>query len=150
MKFYSYTVEDEFYSSHRPSHSHSQAFVGAKCISSFVTSWFYVLWKLYHLIGSSFLLYKIKSDEVIELGDFKDSFRRRKWQPSPVFLPGESQGWGSLAGYSPWGHRVRHDWNDLATAGAAGTPLALNFKCIVRYIFIAHSRAQGTLPQKVA
>ena len=21
---------------------------------------------------------------------------RRKWQPTPVFLPGESQGWGSL------------------------------------------------------
>ena len=23
---------------------------------------------------------------------------RRKWQPTPVFLPGESQGWGSLVG----------------------------------------------------
>ena len=30
---------------------------------------------------------------------------RRKWQPTPVFLPGESQGWGSLVGYSPWGHK---------------------------------------------
>ena len=28
---------------------------------------------------------------------------RRKWQPTPVFLPGESHGWRSLAGYSPWG-----------------------------------------------
>ena len=28
---------------------------------------------------------------------------RRKWQPSPVFLPGESRGQSSLAGYSPWG-----------------------------------------------
>ena len=28
---------------------------------------------------------------------------RRKWQPSPVFLPGESNGQRSLAGYSPWG-----------------------------------------------
>ena len=28
---------------------------------------------------------------------------RRKWQPTPVFLPGESQGWGSLVGCSPWG-----------------------------------------------
>ena len=34
----------------------------------------------------------------------------RKWQPSPVFLPGKSHGWRSLAGYSPWGHkRVKHD-----------------------------------------
>ena len=28
---------------------------------------------------------------------------RRKWQPSPVFLPGESQGQRNLEGYSPWG-----------------------------------------------
>ena len=28
---------------------------------------------------------------------------RRKWQPAPVFLPGESQGWGSLVGCRLWG-----------------------------------------------
>ena len=28
---------------------------------------------------------------------------RRKWQPTPVFLPGESHGQRSLTGYSPWG-----------------------------------------------
>ena len=28
---------------------------------------------------------------------------RRKWQPTPVFLPGESQGWGSLVGWHLWG-----------------------------------------------
>ena len=28
---------------------------------------------------------------------------RRKWQPTPVFLPGKSYGQRSLAGYSPWG-----------------------------------------------
>ena len=28
---------------------------------------------------------------------------RRKWQPIPVFLPGESHGWRSLVGYSPRG-----------------------------------------------
>ena len=27
----------------------------------------------------------------------------RKWQPTPVFLPGESQGWGILVGYHLWG-----------------------------------------------
>ena len=26
-----------------------------------------------------------------------------KWQPTPVFLPGESQGWGSLVGCRLWG-----------------------------------------------
>ena len=30
-------------------------------------------------------------------------------QPTPVFLPGESHGQRSLAGYSQWGHRVGHD-----------------------------------------
>ena len=32
---------------------------------------------------------------------------RREWQPTPVFLPGESHGQRSLAGYSPWGHESR-------------------------------------------
>ena len=27
----------------------------------------------------------------------------QKWQPTPVFLPGESQGWGSLVGCRLWG-----------------------------------------------
>ena len=31
--------------------------------------------------------------------------RRRKWQPTPVVLPGESHGQRSLVGYSPWGHK---------------------------------------------
>ena len=30
---------------------------------------------------------------------------RRKWQPTPVFLPGKSHGQRSLASYSPWGHK---------------------------------------------
>ena len=29
--------------------------------------------------------------------------RRRKWQPTAVFLPGKSYGQSSRAGYSPWG-----------------------------------------------
>ena len=30
---------------------------------------------------------------------------RRKWQPTPVFLPGKSHGQRSLMGYNPWGHK---------------------------------------------
>ena len=30
-------------------------------------------------------------------------YQRRQWHPTPVFLPGESQGRGSLEGCSPWG-----------------------------------------------
>ena len=48
------------------------------------------------------------------LSDFTFTHWRRKWQPTPVFLPGESQGWGSLVGCHLGGHRVGHDWSDLA------------------------------------
>ena len=34
---------------------------------------------------------------------------RREWQPTPVFLSGESHGQRSLVSYSPWGCRVGHD-----------------------------------------
>ena len=34
----------------------------------------------------------------------------REWQPTPTFLPREFHGQRSLAGYSPWGHRVGHNW----------------------------------------
>ena len=33
----------------------------------------------------------------------QESSLRRKWQPTPVCLPGESQGWGSLVGCRLWG-----------------------------------------------
>ena len=42
-----------------------------------------------------------------QLSDFTFTFHfhdwRRKWQPTPVFLPGESQGRGSLVGCRLWG-----------------------------------------------
>ena len=41
---------------------------------------------------------------------------RRKWQPTPIFLPGESQGWEPGGLPSMGSHRVRHDWCDLAAA----------------------------------
>ena len=54
------------------------------------------------------------------LSDFTFTFTfvhwRRKWQPTPVFLPGEFQGWGSLVGCCLWGCRVGHKWSDLAAA----------------------------------
>ena len=37
------------------------------------------------------------------LSDFTFMHWRRKWQPTPVFLPGESQGRGSLVGCHLWG-----------------------------------------------
>ena len=40
---------------------------------------------------------------------------RRKWQPTPVFLPGESHGQRSLAGYSPRGHKESDMTERLST-----------------------------------
>ena len=34
---------------------------------------------------------------------------RRKWLPTPVFLPGEFHGERNLVGYSPGLQRLRHD-----------------------------------------
>ena len=53
-----------------------------------------------------------------DLGSIPGSGRflwRRERQPTPVFLPGESCGQRSLAGYSPWGRRVAHNWVTLTT-----------------------------------
>ena len=36
---------------------------------------------------------------------------RRKWQPTPVLVPGKPHAQRSLVGYSPWDHkRARHNW----------------------------------------
>ena len=37
---------------------------------------------------------------------------RRKWQPTPVFLPEESHGQKNLADYSPWGHKSQTEPSD--------------------------------------
>ena len=54
------------------------------------------------------LLLPMQEMQVRSLGRGKSW--QRKGQPTPVFLPGESQGWRSLVGYSPLGRRrVGHD-----------------------------------------
>ena len=59
---------------------------------------------------------RVEHDWVTSLPLFTFMHWRRKWQPTPGFLPGESQGQGSLVGCCLWGHRVGHDWSDLAVA----------------------------------
>ena len=48
------------------------------------------------------------------LNDFTFMHWRRKWQPTPVFLPGESQGRGSLVGCCLWGH-TESDTTEVTT-----------------------------------
>ena len=44
---------------------------------------------------------------------------RRQWQPTPVFLPGESQGQEPGGLWSVGSHRVGYDWSNLAAAATA-------------------------------
>ena len=46
---------------------------------------------------------RVRHDWVTSLSLFTFMHWRRKWQPTPVFLPGESQGWRSLVGCRLWG-----------------------------------------------
>ena len=56
--------------------------------------------------------YRLQSIGLLGVGnDWATSFSlftfmhwRRQWQPTPVLLPGESQGWGSLVGCRLWDH----------------------------------------------
>ena len=54
---------------------------------------------------------------------------RRKRQPSPVFLPGESHGWRNLVGYSTWGHKESDTTERLHSVcvNALGYVILLNF-----------------------
>ena len=56
---------------------------------------------------------------------------RRKWQPTPVFLPGESQGWQSLVGCRLWGcteldttERLHFHFSLYSFLGLNNTPLS--------------------------
>ena len=40
---------------------------------------------------------------------------RRKWQPTPVFLPAKSRGYRRLVGYSPWGCKESDMSDDACT-----------------------------------
>ena len=55
---------------------------------------------------------RVGHDRATSLSLFTFMHWRRKWQPTPVFLPGESQGWESLVGCHLWG-RTELDMTEL-------------------------------------
>ena len=62
-------------------------------------------WDLHFSHSSKFscLLYKLITVLIAFIYYRVVFFRRRQWHPTPVLLPGESHGWRSLEGCSPWG-----------------------------------------------
>ena len=55
---------------------------------------------------------RVRRDRATSLSLFTFMHWRRKWQPTPVFLPGESQGRWSLVGCRLWG-RTELDTTDM-------------------------------------
>ena len=46
---------------------------------------------------------EVSQKEKYKYGILTHIYQRRQWHPTPVSLPGESQGWGSLVGCYLWG-----------------------------------------------
>ena len=65
----------------------------------------------------------------------------RKWQPTPVFLPGKSHGLRNLVGYSPWGHK---EWD--RTERLHFHFLSLGGACPTHRPFCAPSGHRGPFP----
>ena len=60
---------------------------------------------------------------------------RRKWQPSPVFLPGKFHEQRSLAGYNPWGHKESDMTEHTHTYLVLNTYAVTNISLLKKYIF---------------
>ena len=59
--------------------------------------------KLYHWLSLLWILLPMKELQETWVWSLVGKIpRRRKWQPTPIFLPRKSHGRRSLAGYSPW------------------------------------------------
>ena len=58
---------------------------------------------------------------------------RRKWQPTPVFLPGESHGQRSLGGYSPRGHKE----SDMTEVLSMHARKMMSYSSCITYVFVA-------------
>ena len=73
------------------------------CLNGFPT----VAWKISWMEEPGRLQFmgslRVGHNWVTSLSLFTFMHWRRKWQPTPVFLPGESHGRRSLVGCSPWG-----------------------------------------------
>ena len=65
---------------------------------------------------------------------------RRKWQPTPVFLPGESQGWGSLVSCHLWGQTRLKRLSSSSSSSKVVQPSRLsNFKTFYHHKKKSHT-----------
>ena len=71
----------------------------------------------------------------LEFAQVQLSNQRRQWHPTPVLLPGKSQGWRSLVGCSPWGleesdmiERLHFHFSLSCTGEGHGSPV--QYSCL--------------------
>ena len=75
---------------------------------------------------------RVGHDRATSLSLFTFMHWRRKWQPTQLFLPGESQGWGSLVSCCLWG-RTESDMTEVMQQ-QQGTSILFSIVAISVYV----------------
>ena len=75
-------------------------------------------------------LLRVGHDWATSLSLFTLMHWRRRWQPTPVFLPGESQGCGSLVGCCLWG-RTGLDMTEVTYQGVKSIISGTRLSCLL-------------------
>ena len=98
---------------------------------------------------------RVGHDWVTSLSLFTFTHWRRKWQPTPMFLPGECQGWWSLVGCSLWG-RTESDTTDATKQQQHflfhlfnSIPLLLMFLALMHSFFISYGNSKFIYCQSI-
>ena len=91
---------------------------------------------------------RVGHDRVTSLSLFTFMHWRRKWHPTPVFLPGESQGRGSLVGCRLWG-RTESDATE-ATAAQAFLSAEMSLWLGVDYVEVFISLCRNVIKNLLA
>ena len=84
------------------------------CVFKYLLMRTLVIWFSAHPMGASLVVQMVKNPPAMQRPGFDPWVRkipwRREWQPTLVLLPGEFHGQRTLTGYTPWGQRIRHNW----------------------------------------
>ena len=80
---------------------------------------------------------RVRHNRANSLSLFTFMHWRRKWQLTPVFLPGESQGWGSLVGCRLWG-RTESDTTEVTLQQSSNSQVACVFSSEVSFLLLNH------------
>ena len=78
-------------------------------------------------------LLRVRHDWAASLSLFTSMHWRRKWHPTPVFLPGKSHGQRSLAGYSPWGRKESDTSYQLSNSTNLKTMVLSVLACFILF-----------------